>query len=72
MMAKAKAPLRDVVRSTLGPRSQRIQLPGGDVAIVCGPPMRTETLECGHHVVTYGPRALRRRCVECVEPGRLL
>jgi hypothetical protein len=69
---KAKAPLREVVRSRLGPRSQRIAFPDGTVAIVCGPPMRTDTLECGHQVVTYGARALRRRCVECSEQGRLL
>ena len=64
-MTAARAPWRAVTASRLGPRSQRIQLPDGGVAIVCGPAPRTDTLECGHEVVTYGGRADRRRCKDC-------
>lgn len=64
-MAKAPQPLRAVVSSTVGPRCQHIVLPNGDQAIVCGDPPRTDTLECGHQVTTWGGRAARRRCPEC-------
>jgi hypothetical protein len=63
---KAKAPLRLVVARERGPRSQRIELPNGDVAIVCGPSAYLDRLECGHEVVAYSA-AERRRCQECVE-----
>jgi hypothetical protein len=66
-MAKESAPLRAVVSTELGPRSQRFEMPDGSVAIVCGPPARTDTLECGHVVTTWGGRASRRRCAECLE-----
>jgi hypothetical protein len=59
------APLRHVKRSQLGPRSQRLTLPDGAVAIVCGPPLRTDTLECGHKIETYGGYRKMRRCEEC-------
>lgn len=65
------APSRAVVRSQLGPRSQRIVFPNGDVAIVCGPPLRTDTLECGHKVTHHGPHRSRRRCDQCAGPETL-
>ncbi len=65
-MAKAKAPLRLVTGTRLGPRSQRLTMANGDVAIVCGTPPRIDDLECGHQVVTYGNRASRRRCEQCL------
>jgi hypothetical protein len=69
-MAKPKPPLRKVVRSSLGPRSQRLTMPDGSVAIVCGPPARTDTLECGHRVVTWGNRAQLRRCEQCLDANQ--
>jgi len=66
-MAKVKAPLRSVKHSRVGPRSQRLRMPDGGVAIVCGPPPRYDTLECGHEVVTWGGRASKRRCQECLD-----
>lgn len=64
-MTRAKAPLRAVVSTELGPRSQRFVMPDGSVAIVCGPAAHIDTLECGHVVTTYGGNAARRRCGEC-------
>ena len=61
----APPPLRKVVNSEQGPHSQRIQMPDGAVAILCGPPARVDTLECGHVVTHYGPRRESRRCTEC-------
>ena len=58
------APLRTVVESRRGPRSQRIELPDGSVAIVCGPAPYFDRLECGPDVVAY-TKAKRRRCAEC-------
>jgi hypothetical protein len=58
------APLRAVVESRRGPSSQRIELPDGAVAIVCGPRPYLDRLECGHDVVGYA-KAKRRRCNEC-------
>lgn len=66
-MPKPNLPLRAVVSTELGPRSQRFVMPDGSVAIVCGPPARADTLECGHVVTTWGGRAARRRCGECGE-----
>lgn len=73
-MAKPKAPLRAVTATKVGPRSQRFIFPNGDTAIVCGPPPRIDTLECGHEVVTWGGRASNRRCQQCLldaNQGRL-
>lgn len=64
-----RAPLRRVVHSVVGPGCRSI--PGG---IICGPPERTETLECGHTVTAYGRKGSRaRRCPQClaVDEGRL-
>jgi hypothetical protein len=41
------APLRTVIESRRGPRSQRIEMPDGSVAIVCGPAPYFDRLECG-------------------------
>ena len=69
-MKRPPAPLRNVTHSKVGPRSQRITFPNGDVAIVCGPPLRVDTLECGHQVTGYN-RAQRRRCRECAAQAEL-
>jgi hypothetical protein len=68
-MTKTKAPLKRVVRSVVGPGCYAI--PGG---MVCGPPTRQDTLECGHVVTGFGRKGSRsRRCPQClaVEEGRL-
>ncbi len=65
-MPRPQPPLRAVVSTELGPRSQRIWT-GTGYAIVCGPPARTDSLECGHVVTTWGGRAARRRCPECAD-----
>lgn len=59
-----KAPLRAVVESRRGPRSERFRFPDGSVAIVCGPAPYLDRLECGHEVTAYSA-AKRRRCKEC-------
>jgi hypothetical protein len=70
-VSRRQAPLRAVVESRRGPRSQRIELPGGDVAIVCGPAPYLDRLECGHDGVWY-TKADHRRCGECAEDPKLL
>lgn len=64
-MPRPKHPFQAVVSTTLGPRSTHVWT-GTGYAIVCGPPARTDRLECGHEVTTWGGRATRRRCLECV------
>jgi hypothetical protein len=58
------APLRTVLESRRGPRSQRVELPDGSVAIVCGPAPYFDRLECGHDVVAH-TKAKSRRCSDC-------
>lgn len=70
-MSARTAPLRAVVESRRGPRSQRIPFPDGSVAIVCGPAPYFDRLECGHEVVGYA-KAKRRRCKECAEAQQVL
>lgn len=63
------APLVDVVEHRRENRSERLQMPDGTSAFLCGVIVSVDRLACGHTVeIPGGGRAKRRRCQECAAP----